>query len=130
MQSGNVRHNLKFFNFWLSIQISKLFILVLWKTPLWKTVWRFLKKKYNYNYHMTQKFHSWVCTWKKHLFWKNNYVESNGEDSPSYCQSVSSVIQLSLTLCNPMNCSTPGLPVHHQLLEFTQTHVQVVGDAV
>ena len=33
-------------------------------------------------------------------------------------------VQFSLaTLCNPMDCSTPGLPVHHQLLEFTQTHV-------
>ena len=31
--------------------------------------------------------------------------------------------------CNPMNRSTPGLPVHHQLLEFTQTHVRRVGDA-
>ena len=35
----------------------------------------------------------------------------------------SSVAQLCLTLCNPMNCSTPGLPVHHQLLEPTQTRV-------
>ena len=35
----------------------------------------------------------------------------------------SSVAQSCLTLCNPMNHSTPGLPVHHQLLEFTQTHV-------
>ena len=34
------------------------------------------------------------------------------------------------TLCNPMNCSMPGLPVHHQLLEFTQTHVHRVGDAI
>ena len=34
------------------------------------------------------------------------------------------------TLCNPMNCSTPGLPVYHQLLEFTQTHVHWVGDAI
>ena len=34
----------------------------------------------------------------------------------------SSVTQSCLTLCNPMNCSTPGLPVHHHLLEFTQTH--------
>ena len=33
-------------------------------------------------------------------------------------------------LCHPMNCSTPGLPVHHQLLEFTQTHVHRVGDAI
>ena len=36
----------------------------------------------------------------------------------------SSVAQLCLTLCDPMDCSTPGLPVHHQLPEFTQTHVQ------
>ena len=42
----------------------------------------------------------------------------------------SSVTQSCLTLCNPMNCSTPGLPVHHQLLEFTQTHVHQVGDAI
>ena len=35
----------------------------------------------------------------------------------------SSVAQLCLTLCSSMNCSTPGLPVHHQLLESTQTHV-------
>ena len=34
------------------------------------------------------------------------------------------------TLCNPMNCSTPGLPVHHQLPEFTQTHVHPVSDAI
>ena len=42
----------------------------------------------------------------------------------------SSVTQSCLTLCNPMNCSTPGLPVHHQLLEFTQTHVHRVSDAI
>ena len=44
--------------------------------------------------------------------------------------SVSSVAQLCLTLCNPMNCSMPGLPVHHRLLEFTQTHVHRVGDPI
>ena len=43
---------------------------------------------------------------------------------------VSSVAHLCLTLCNPMNRSTPGLPVHHQLPEFTQTHVHSVGDAI
>ena len=41
----------------------------------------------------------------------------------------SSVTQ-SVRLCNPLNCSTPGLPVHHQLPEFTQTHVHWVGDAI
>ena len=42
----------------------------------------------------------------------------------------SSVAQLCLTLCDPMDCSTPGLPVHHQLLKFTQTHVHWVSDAI
>ena len=42
----------------------------------------------------------------------------------------SSVTQSCLTLCDPMNHSTPGLPVHHQLPEFTQTHVPWVSDAI
>ena len=42
----------------------------------------------------------------------------------------SSVTQLCTTLCDPMNCSMPGLPVHHQLPEFTQTHVHQVSDAI
>ena len=42
----------------------------------------------------------------------------------------SSVAQSCPTLCNPMNRSTPGLPVHHQLPEFTQTHVHRVSDAI
>ena len=42
----------------------------------------------------------------------------------------SSVAQSYPTLWDPMNCSTPGLPVHHHLLEFTQTHVHRVGDAI
>ena len=41
-----------------------------------------------------------------------------------------SVAQSCPTLCDPMNRSTPGLPVHHQLLEFTQTHVHRVSDAI
>ena len=41
-----------------------------------------------------------------------------------------SVAQLCLTLCTPMNRSTPGLPIHHQLMEFTQTHVHRVSDAI
>ena len=42
----------------------------------------------------------------------------------------SSVAQSCLTLCDPMNSSTPGLPAHHQLPEFTQTHVHRVSDAI
>ena len=46
------------------------------------------------------------------------------------CQFFSSVAQSCLTLCEPMDCSIPGLPVHHQLPEPTQTHVHHVGDAI
>ena len=42
----------------------------------------------------------------------------------------SSVAQSCLTVCNPMNHSMPGLPVHHQLPGFTQTHAYRVGDAI
>ena len=51
-----------------------------------------------------------------------------------YCLSYYTIFQFSSQscpiLCNLMDCSTPGLPVHHQLLEFTQTHVHWVGDAI
>ena len=43
---------------------------------------------------------------------------------------VSSVTQSYLTLCDPMDCSMPGFPLHHQLLELTQTHIHWVGDAI
>ena len=51
------------------------------------------------------------------------YWETSGNE-------IRSVIQSYPTLCNSMDCSTPGLPVHHQLPEFTQTHVHQVGDAI
>ena len=41
-----------------------------------------------------------------------------------------SIAKSCLSLCDPMDCSTPGFPVLHYLLEFTQTHVHGVGDAV
>ena len=47
-----------------------------------------------------------------------------------YISQFSSFTQSCATLCDPMDCSTPGLPVHHQLLEFTQTHVHQVSDAI
>ena len=55
---------------------------------------------------------------------------------PAYLTYMQSSVQLSsiahscLTLCNPMNHSMPGLPVHHQLSKFTDTHVHQVGEAI
>ena len=51
----------------------------------------------------------------------------------SYFYSISqfsSVSQSCPSLCDPMDCSTPGFPVHHQRPEFTQTHIHQVGDAI
>ena len=48
------------------------------------------------------------------------------EKNPCLC----SVAESCLTLCDPMDCSTPGLPVLHHLPEFAQTHVHSVGDAI
>ena len=49
---------------------------------------------------------------------------------PCYLVQFSLVAQSYPNLCDPINCSTPGLPVHHQFPEFTQTHVHRVGDAI
>ena len=56
--------------------------------------------------------------------------ESISSSFPNLPSSVQFIAQSCLTLCDPMNCSTPGLPVHLQLLEFTQTHVHRVSDAI
>ena len=64
----------------------------------------------------------WKCTPAKTLllcFW-----------SPELYCCCCSVTQLCPTLCDPMDCSTPGFPVHHQLPELAQTHVHRVGDAI
>ena len=61
------------------------------------------------------------------------YIPRGRKDSgttEAVSQSVSSVAQSCPTLCNPMNHSMPGLPVHHHLPEFTQTHVHRVSDAI
>ena len=55
--------------------------------------------------------------------------DPKGKDEQSFAV-CSSVAQLSLTLCNPMNCSTPGFPVLHQLLELAQTCIHRVGDTI
>ena len=47
-----------------------------------------------------------------------------------YVYQFSSVAQSCLTLCDPMDCSMPGFPVHHHLLELAQTHIHRVGDTV
>ena len=73
-----------------------------------------------------------IHTWGKEnfltcIFWYKLLITLN---KLSYSLQFSSVTQSCPTLCDPMNCSTPGLPVHHQLPEFTQTHIHWVNDAI
>jgi len=56
--------------------------------------------------------------------------EPNISESEPVSDQIRSVTQSCPTLCDPMNGSTPGLPVHHQLSEFTETHVYQVSDAI
>ena len=70
-------------------------------------------------------------TVQKHQFFSiQPALQSNSHPYVTTGKTVSSVAQSCPTLCDPMNCSTPGLPVHHQLPEFTQTHVHRVSDAI
>ena len=82
----------------------------------------------NYIYHVVHYILS-ICLSSNWKFVPFDYFHT----IPSLnCTSVqfSSVTQSCPTLCVPMDCSTPGLPVHHKLPEFTQTHVHRVGDAI
>ena len=65
---------------------------------------------------------------KLYVMQSNHQTECMNMDNASV--QFSSVAQSCPTLCDPMNCSTPGLPVHHQLPEFAKTHVHWVGDAI
>ena len=73
-----------------------------------------------------------MCTTLYFYFCRTNSMLITKNVFPVCHSSVqfSSVAQLCPTLCNPMNRSTPGLPAHHQLLEFTQAHIHRVGDAI
>ena len=62
------------------------------------------------------------CPWERH---NHHHHQCN-----CYSVQFSSVAQLCPALCDPMDCSTPGFPVHHELLELAQAHVHWVGDAI
>ena len=62
--------------------------------------------------------------WGKEEVWKRKVIWSK------WISQFSSVTESCPSLCNPMNCSTPGLPVHHLLPEFTKSHVHQVGDTI
>ena len=98
----------------------------------WKTCSR--RKK---NYSPFSDTYWWVWNrdrfFKKHIFIIRKSLFKKKKQLSSHIeklQSVSSVAQSCPTFCDPMACSTPGLPVHHQLPECAQTHVHQVSDAI
>ena len=82
----------------------------------------------NYIPHVATK--SSNATTKRSCMLQQDRISSVLQLRPVIAIQFSSVTQSCPTLCDPMNRSTPGLPVHHQLPEFTQTQVHQVGDAI
>ena len=74
---------------------------------------------------------TWATGFLHRVSASNLFIPSKDSISSVFCSiQFSSLAQSCLTLCDPMNRSTPGLPVHHQLPESTQTHVHRVGDDI
>ena len=84
-----------------------------------KCSWKIVEINWSYGYYLPSDIISFG-------FWRPSKIKVGRDKSVQ----LSSVAQLCLTLCDPMNRSTPGLPVHHQLPEFTQTHVHWVSGAI
>ena len=89
------------------------------------TRWTFVCKVMSLLFHMLSTLVTGLCPRSKHLL--ISWLQS---PSAMILDEIRSVAQSCPTLCDPMNCSTPGLLIHHQLPEFTQTHVHRVGDAI
>ena len=104
----------------LTVKLTKLHSLsVLNYTVIWNTV----------GSHHCQILYLWICLIAKIYLGPQNQSSSHLHDHSQTCQSVSSVAQSCPTLCDPMDCSTPGLPVRHWLPEVTQTHAHGFSDA-
>ena len=80
--------------------------------------------------HLTRKSNAYSKRLKIFFTGKSTVRFSKEIQNVSLISTFSPVAQSCPTLCDPMNHSTPGLPVHHQFPEFTQTHVHGVGDAI
>ena len=99
-----------------------------WSTGILLII-RKMQIKATMRYHLT---HTWMAIIKKKII-ITNVGKDMEEKKPLYMVGsvqFSSVAQSCLTLCDHMNLSTPGLPVHHQLPKSTQTHVHWVSDAI
>ena len=86
------------------------------------TEWKRIKR-WRKNFPLSLKCGKYPLYWATILLWFQQTLTHS-------VSQFSSVTQSRTTLCDPMDCSMPGLPVHHQLPEFTETHIHWVGDAI
>ena len=102
---------------------------ILYLCTTWEAHWKkciIIKRKYQIQYRFSpQMRYEW-----KQVAGKAGVLNLSSCVISNSSVQFSSVAQLCLTLCNPMDCSMPGLPVHHQLLELTQAHFCWVRDAI
>ena len=111
------------------------------RTFNWKLNWRFNWRLFSKKFKMTTRGQqntqdSFICWSNTLLSGFRDVMKANERTNwsawdvshPSVPFSL--VTQSCLTLCDPMDCSTPGLPVHHQLPELAQTHVHRIGGAI
>ena len=95
---------------------------------VWKILWR--RKRQPTPIFLSGKSHG-QRSLEGYSLWCHKRCSHNLATKQQYfSDQIRSVSQLCPTLCDPMNRSTPGLPLHHQLPEFTQTHVHRVSDAI
>ena len=106
---------------------------VVGRARIWTSVWYQLLFSFYSLASNTQSQPTWLhCRCQSHVMGSLLCLSTLpwGRGHSWTCHRFSSVAQSCLTLWDPMDCSTPGLPVHHQLPELTQTHVHWVGDAI
>ena len=110
-----------------------------WQKIATSLIIRELQIKTTMRYHLTLVRMAFIKKSINNKFWEGvekkepSYIIGENVNRKSHSREqyqFSSVAQSCPTLCGPMNRSTPGLPVHHQLPEFTQTHVHWVSDAI
>ena len=109
-------------------------VLIWMGASLWVRGWQCIIPrqglKSSLNHQWEEPDSSWISRKGRFIGRTLGIQDAGTRADPKICDYCCSVTKSCLTLCDPMNCSTPGFPVHHPLLEFAQTYVYQVSDAI